>query len=807
MNLRWLRSMIIRAVDIENIRSHKSTHIEFKNGITVISGDVGSGKTTIFEAIKFALFGGSSEQYRNLLRLNESQGSVSVLLENENGFVRITRKLKKTRDGYSGSGVFINENGSEKEMSDREMKKFISEMFNVFQYRKRDPLFFKTVIYASQEEMKAIMSMKSEERREMILDLFQITSYNRIIENCEILKDHAKTKVEISKGIIGEDGSKIYETRSQVNEIKKKIDELGEKIYSYEKEFSYTIDEKKKLQAKIEEMDRIKQQKEKTENLIRVYREKYNATLDELNKRKYKLKEIENKKEILNTLIQSENAYAEKEREIGEMQLIQSEYNRLVREKSVMENDLKHLLSRKDEITEKRKRIKEITEELDSLKKKLVAAGEKDLESMKNELISLNFDLQNEQKLLSEINAEIDDLKNLEKLNVCPKCKRPLNREQTEMLIKDDLKKLDEKEKRIRELLEKNKEMELKIMDLQKKVDENKKIEMQIEKLNEKKSALEEDISSEEELVNGIEELKIRIGEINKRIESLHYSEEKLNNVSTEIKRLKKLHEEYIKIESEIKAEGSILEEIRSYSERASEIKGEIDEYAKYLDNLEFDDENYSKVKSELEERTKQLERISANVENMKREKNEKIEEMKNREKELERLMAEEKKMQNYSKFIEWIGETYIPGINAIISRRVNALRMEFEKEFREWFKIMLPGTEIEVGIGHDFSPVIRYGDYEMDFSALSGGESNALAFSYRLALNSMVKKFKLMETNFVLLDEPTDGFSEKQIMQMGEVFSRLKVDQVLIVTHEDALENFADNRIKIIKEDGISKF
>jgi ATPase involved in DNA repair len=44
--------MIIRAIDLENIRSHKSSHIEFKNGITVITGDVGSGKTTIMEAIK-----------------------------------------------------------------------------------------------------------------------------------------------------------------------------------------------------------------------------------------------------------------------------------------------------------------------------------------------------------------------------------------------------------------------------------------------------------------------------------------------------------------------------------------------------------------------------------------------------------------------------------------------------------------------------------------------------------------------------------------------------------------------------------
>ena len=39
--------MIIKQLTLENIRSHKSTKIEFAEGKTLIRGDIGSGKSGI----------------------------------------------------------------------------------------------------------------------------------------------------------------------------------------------------------------------------------------------------------------------------------------------------------------------------------------------------------------------------------------------------------------------------------------------------------------------------------------------------------------------------------------------------------------------------------------------------------------------------------------------------------------------------------------------------------------------------------------------------------------------------------------
>ena len=48
--------MIFTKLKLNNFKSHENTTIRFENGISVIVGENGAGKSTIFEAISFALF-------------------------------------------------------------------------------------------------------------------------------------------------------------------------------------------------------------------------------------------------------------------------------------------------------------------------------------------------------------------------------------------------------------------------------------------------------------------------------------------------------------------------------------------------------------------------------------------------------------------------------------------------------------------------------------------------------------------------------------------------------------------------------
>ena len=48
--------MLITRVELENIKSYRQLAVDFRRGATAISGSNGAGKTTILEAIGYALF-------------------------------------------------------------------------------------------------------------------------------------------------------------------------------------------------------------------------------------------------------------------------------------------------------------------------------------------------------------------------------------------------------------------------------------------------------------------------------------------------------------------------------------------------------------------------------------------------------------------------------------------------------------------------------------------------------------------------------------------------------------------------------
>jgi exonuclease SbcC len=64
----------------------------------------------------------------------------------------------------------------------------------------------------------------------------------------------------------------------------------------------------------------------------------------------------------------------------------------------------------------------------------------------------------------------------------------------------------------------------------------------------------------------------------------------------------------------------------------------------------------------------------------------------------------------------------------------------------------------------------------------------------------------RIKTRDLVILDEPTDGFSDQQLDKMRGVLDQLNVKQLIIVSHEQKIETFVDNIIKLKKEQGLSK-
>ena len=119
----------------------------------------------------------------------------------------------------------------------------------------------------------------------------------------------------------------------------------------------------------------------------------------------------------------------------------------------------------------------------------------------------------------------------------------------------------------------------------------------------------------------------------------------------------------------------------------------------------------------------------------------------------------------------------------------------------------MLVSDFFNVRLSEDFTPIVEQQDYEIDYAYLSGGERTAIALAYRLALNQVINSFlsKIKTRDLVILDEPTDGFSEQQLDKMRGVLEELNVSQLIIVSHEQKIESFVENVIRFKKENGRS--
>jgi DNA repair protein SbcC/Rad50 len=180
--------MIIKKVKLENIRSYENSEVNFPLGSTLLSGDIGSGKSSVLLALEFALFGlqpgvisGSS-----LLRKNAEQGSVELEFTLNNQEIKIKRTLERKKSSVSqGKDCFIELNGKQEKLSPEDLKAKVLQILNYPQsmLKSRTNLLYRFTIYTPQEEMKQILLEKPEERINILRKIFGIDKYKNILSN------------------------------------------------------------------------------------------------------------------------------------------------------------------------------------------------------------------------------------------------------------------------------------------------------------------------------------------------------------------------------------------------------------------------------------------------------------------------------------------------------------------------------------------------------------------------------------------------------------------------------------------------
>ena len=677
--------MELKKLKLTNIRSYSEEEISFPRGSTLLSGDIGSGKTSILLAVEYALFGlQPGQRGLSLLKNGENKGGVVLEFEVNGKKIIVERTLKRTSKSVNQDHASIIIDGVKTESSVTEIKTKVLEILNYpNEFIKKNNLLYRYTVYTPQESMKKIILEDPESRLNVLRNIFGIDKYKKIKENLAPMTLRLRTESRILSAEI----KNLDENKNKLSSSKEFVNLLSEKINQKQSELGNFIKERQKIEGEISELE--KKSKERDNFMKEI--EKSNIML--LNKRE----QLNNEENILSELKQSISA----------------------------ENLFDEIL-----FNETLNKINEFRREIEDTNKLIIENSGKvnSLELKKQE------DLQKKNRIF--------------KIDICPTCLQDVSETHKHNILNDTERQLIQNDQEISEL------------------------KQNLEILEQKSTQARSLVKSLEDKKSRMDIIKARQKEFELAREKLEILERSKENVSKDIafleshiESLKKSSFEFSKFENLVKDKRNALNEAIG-RERKTEIE-------------------IAELKKELEITRKDIDRLKI---------------------EIQKIEKTREKMIRIIEIENWLSNTFTDLINFTEKNIMLKLRNEFSKLFNKWF-LMLTTDNFYVTLDENFTPIIMQGDFELDYENLSGGERTAVALSYRLALNQILNSIlsKIKTQGLVILDEPTDGFSTQQLDKVRDILQELNVNQLVIVSHDQKIEGFVDNVIKLKKEKGVS--
>ncbi|MBU2639968.1 MAG: SMC family ATPase [Nanoarchaeota archaeon] len=528
--------MIIRKVKLRNIRSYLEEEINFPEGSVLLSGDVGSGKSSILLAIDFALFGLTRGVLSGnaLLRNGANNGEVELHLEINNKNIVIKRALKRNEKSVTQDSGYVLVDGQKIEGTAIELKAKVLELLNYPKdlLTKSKSLIYRFTVYTPQEEMKRILTEDSEDRLEILRRVFDIDKYKRIQENCFVairkIKDRIREGEILTTGL---EEKKLEKAELEKNAelLKNEFLELESKIKAVEEKLSEKIKKYEDYEEKIKNLNELKNSLAIVNNNISYKnkeKEKLNNELSKINEEILENEKLlkdfgeENKVEYEEKIKELEEKISIKEAESKKISSRLSEINLTIRNSESLVNQVKNL----DKCPTCFQNVNdEHKNKISSIENEKLEKCREELEGVKNNENIITSEIETLRKNLDLFEEKLNQYNIMKVKNEGLKDKKRLKeRYESELsLIFDSMGEWNEEVK--------NLEFEV---DSKKNIEENYKIiKKNIDVLNEKNKNLEIKKTSLNERINNaksnIEKLS---GEIFEKI-SIKERNEKLNEI------------------------------------------------------------------------------------------------------------------------------------------------------------------------------------------------------------------------------------------------------------------------------------
>ena len=771
---------VIEQLEMQGFEGYRKAEIPFTAGLNLITGRNSTGKTTILEAIFFALYGEIPDVDKKLLvtRLQGASRNLYVSLKFNSPKTKQSIEVKRWgkvyfkrgKESYQTERLILLVDEKEVPISgEEELRRKVMEFLGLTMRR------FLNLTYVRQGELTKILKPDKDEMDSIL----GITTLKELIEEFNLVKK------ELEKY----EGKDVETEAKTINEVF--LPKIKEQIKTIENQIETLKFEVEELQCKIE-----KAESPELMNLLK-----------NISERDFFLKSFREKEAAAKALLKQWNA-----QDIVELK-------ELIKEVEVKEEELKNNVEKineelkrvEDEREDYKGRLIKIKELLKSVKALNIDELKEIIEKKHNEADKLNADL----ILIEEEFEKIEDEKNklegklftlkeelkahkklLEenKLN-CPMCGQKVTPETLKKIILEkeaEEKTFEEKFAVISKLYEERRNIVEVIKGKLSKLENEMETLMGVYSLI-KESLGELTLKQLEEIYSKIE---YKYQEVKQKLEDLTIKfnevKNKLLNMNSALEDSKKLFEEagkeLKKVQERLMNITVLLEELKlPFKSEDEELK------VKIAEKLPLNLNELEELRRQFKIKTEKLKVLKEDFKRLKDEEEKHQEKLKVLNNRLEKAAVTEKFIEQLRKGIEDIRSVKLKDVAYEALKIYNSLT---DQHVYKAFKINPESYIVEVQpIDLDeYIPAVRVG----------GGHQTLIALALRLAMLKI-----LGEGALLILDEPTYGVDSENIPQLLSHIAEAakKVSQVILVTHHGLGEEEAANIIKVERrEDGASQ-
>ncbi|MBN1785996.1 MAG: SMC family ATPase [Candidatus Methanofastidiosa archaeon] len=838
--------MIIEQVDLINFKKYAQEKIFLGKRVIGIFGQNGAGKSTIFDAICWCLYGvtptigkeGQSVKQNELILDGQEDMGVEVSFRYDGQFYKVHRFVRK--DGITAAVRLENELVAR---TSKEVTAYITKILGL------DAKAFISASFIRQNEIDLLTSQRAAKRREMINRLFNLQLYDQFQFDAKGKRRETESEILIKdekiKGLKRE-MEYFSEILCDEKAIMRDLSRHQSRIEALNRDFDKLEQERSRLQVALDEMlehEGAVRELVARKSEMRASIERERASLGEAESARSQLPSLELKisqfKEIMNE-IESLQPKRDRANEII-VKIREAEERKVALEaeaagkRSALQGKLASYSKRRDELSSQ---LAGLSQVLDSRKAGLKDPGilEMELEKANEDLEKINDRLSSESQELVRLSSSFEKLsKERETLSTlsgesrCPTCKQPLGEEVKKALTEKndaDVERISVMILRQRNRLERISDLKAETQDRQRKaitgLREAKELEKDISSIMINMSDLESNLRAvksaiaeaegEASLLNAhysdsMSFTEKRVSDMRAELDGLGFSNERYGSLKKEAEGYEQAILAKERFESLASKKESHLEEIGRLETDIANMDKEVERHRAHVSNIPRTrsrmakvDEASKKLKDEISairvEMGKLSEKISSN-EVLKARRAEVGGRMEGEEKALEELRENERR---YNILAEAFGN-----IPVNIHERLKPI---IQMEVSQLLDAITQGKYPAVMIDEEYTVQVSYNGIFYPIYRFSGGEKDLINLCLRIGISrvlvSLSKEQGFAHLESLFLDETFSSLDTDRRRNLMAVLNKLEnfFSQIVIITHVEDIKEMIPDAIMVEEND-----